>query len=209
MDEKTFNLINKIAEEHSHKTFGYLSREDLKNEIWLIALERLKDYSPERGKLENYLRVAVSSRIVNTFKVITKTVRSPCGKCPFYRPQNEHDCAGFLDKDNCDKWQNYQSNVNSRNALLNATESSGDRQYSSDALNSIILDEAKEFLLKNIDVSFKRDFNLLLNGEKINNSKLRRLKQEISRTIRAAEEESPMVENLTSLTINGVAKEEL
>src|SRR5687767_13562075 len=100
MDPKIFEIIDRIAEEHSgpRKTFGYLNEDDLKNEIWAICLEKLKDFNEERGELEHFLRVLVKNRLVNRFKDITKSVRSPCPRCVYYDPDNSpSDCGKFGD----------------------------------------------------------------------------------------------------------------
>lgn len=107
LDPKVFDIINRISHEHSHKTFGYLDENDLKNEIWIICLEKLKDFDPSRGYLEHFLRTSVKNRLVNRFKDITKSVRSPCPRCPFYRHKEEVDCVKFTDnKHQCNKWRN-------------------------------------------------------------------------------------------------------
>ena len=65
MDSKTFDIIERISNEHCFKTFGYLKEEDLRNEIWIICLEKLSDFNYDRGELEHFLRVSVKNRLIN------------------------------------------------------------------------------------------------------------------------------------------------
>src|SRR4051794_10250497 len=95
MDQKIHDLIERIAKEHSRNKFGYLSEEDLKNEIWVICLERIEEFDYTRGELEHYLRRAVKTRLINRFKDITKSVRCPCFRCPEFLRDQTPDCNKF------------------------------------------------------------------------------------------------------------------
>ena len=125
MTDEAYRIIEKISREHCKKTFGYLDQDDLKNEIWIICLEKLKDHDPERAPLEHFLRVAVKTRLINRFKDITKSVRSPCPRCMYYNASGENfGCNKFGEnKNECNKWRSYKLSIQSRNSLLNASES--------------------------------------------------------------------------------------
>jgi hypothetical protein len=197
MDKKVFDIISKIADEHSHKTFGYLSKEDLVNEIWIICLERLKFFKKSKGKLEHFLRVSVKNRLINKFKKITKTVRSPCPRCKYYDKSCASNCAKFGDERQlCNKWTNYQLSINSRNSLLNPTEQKDNRSIGSNSLSFAITNEIRELVKDKIDKVFLPDFNILMDGGKISKNKLKKLKIEINKIIDDNN-------NLIRLTING------
>lgn len=196
IDEKTFEIINRIAKDHSAKTFGYLKQEDLKNEIWIICLEILQNYDYSRGELENFLRFSVKNRLINKFKDITKSVRSPCPRCPYFFKDEDPTCAKFSeDQYQCDKWRNYQLSVDSRNSLLNASESTVERQVTANSINSLVSQESQEILAKNIDPKYKRDFEQLVSGGKLSKQKFKKLKREIERVLIAQE-------GLVQITIN-------
>ncbi len=181
LDQTTFDLISKIAEDHSHKTFGYLSQEDLRSEIWVICLNLIKNYDYSRGPLENYLRRSVKNRLINKFKDITKSVRRPCGRCEFNDDNKNPHCQKFgQDKYECDKWRNYELSVKSRNSLLNASESSIERERNSSALDSVVSDELKQFLAKNISPKYKRDLEELFDSGKLSKQRMKKLKREIA-----------------------------
>lgn len=179
MKEESYRIIEKIAEEHSKKVFGYLDRDDLRNEIWIICLEKIKDYNPDRGELEHFLRVIVKNRLINRFKDITKSVRSPCPRCIYFDASGEnHGCFKFgEDKDKCNKWRSYQLSIQSRNSLLNAAESPKEREINDNILNRIIGHELKQTILDSIDEKYKRDFKELISGSKISKQKIKRLKR--------------------------------
>jgi hypothetical protein len=181
MNERTFEIIDRISKEHCHKVFGYLDENDLKNEIWAICLEKIKDFDYERGELEHFLRVSVKNRLVNRFKDITKSVRSPCPRCEFYDPGNSpSDCRKFGDDRNeCGKWRNYQLSIESRNSLLNATEQQVERSSADTMLNKMMGNELRNIIYEQIDKTFHYDLQQLMSGGKISKQRLKRLKREI------------------------------
>lgn len=195
-DPKIFEIINKIAESHCNKKFGYLSKEDLKNEIWVICLDKLKDFDYDKGELEHFLRVSVKNRLVNRFKEMTKSVRSPCPRCPFFNLEAEGECNKFgFEKYQCDKYRNFQLSTDSRNSLLNASEPKFERHASDNILNHVSASEIKERLIGKIDKRFDQDLKRLISGEKLSKQKTKKLKVEILRVL------NPLP--LTQLTING------
>ncbi len=185
MDKEVFNTIEKISKEHCRKTFGYLDEDDLKNEIWLICLDKLADYTEERGELEHFLRVSVHNRLVNRFKDITKSVRSPCPRCPFFDPgESPSDCSKFGDDRHlCKKWNNYQLSIESRNSLLNAAEQTEERSGKDNIVNSLAADELKLLVVGKIDKTYDHDLHLLISGGKLPKQRLKKLKKEIARVL--------------------------
>jgi hypothetical protein len=197
MDKEVAKIIQKISEEHCRKTFGYLDEDDLKNEIWVICLEKLADYNNERGELENFLRVSVKNRLVNRFKDITKSVRSPCPRCEFFDKGNSpSDCRKFGDDRHlCKKWNNYQLSIESRNSLLNASEQQGERADSENVVNTVAAHELQILVAGKIDKAYEHDLQLLVSGGKISKQRLKKLKKEISRVL--------TVEKSVQLTVRG------
>lgn len=177
--KETEEIINRIADSSSNNTFGYLDKGDLKGEIWVICLNALKDFKSDDGKnkLEHFLRVTVKNRLVNKFKDITKTVNSPCPKCPYYDPgQSVNDCGLFGElREDCDKWTAYQSTIKSRNALLNPTIEGVERKYLDNPINKLILDETKEKILEKLPNEFLTDFNTLLSGGALHKARQKKL----------------------------------
>lgn len=217
--EWIYSLITRIANEHSNKKFGYLTNSDMKGEIWVICLERLEDFDFERGNLEHFLRCVVHNRLINRFKDMTKTVKLPCIKCPFYDKTNSTkienkelrknksryknnklgsvekitsndslttDCRQFgHDKHLCDKWNNYNIHVNSRNSLLNASEQQVERKVDFNTIDKLYSEEIVAFLAEKINKNFLLEFKELINGGKISKQKLKKLRKEIFRVFEA------------------------
>lgn len=185
MNQETHKLIARIAEEHSNKTFGYLDKEDLKSEIWVICLEKLPEFDPEVGKLEHFLRVAVKNRLVNRYKDVTKSVRSPCPRCPYYDPENSPGGCSLYgeDKDKCTKWRNYQLSIDSRNSLLNTTDDHSEKSSGDKVVKHIIGKEMRQILDKEICEDYRRDFEEFMSGGKISKQRVKRLKREIVRIL--------------------------
>lgn len=187
ISQTVLDIIEKISNEHCHKVFGYLDKEDLKNEIWVICLEKIKDYDERRGPLEHFLRVSVKTRLINRFKDITKSVRSPCSRCPFFDPGNlkNSECTKYRsDKYLCAKWKNYRLSVESRNSLLNAAEDQHERLTTIDMNDLSSGTELIEIVRKNIGVDYKKDFEDFLSGSRLSKQKTKRLQREIIRIVR-------------------------
>lgn len=67
----------RVSEEHSNKKFLWYTKEDLKNEIWVIMLEIYGEYTPQKGPLENWLRVCVKNRLHNLYNSIKPKTTDP------------------------------------------------------------------------------------------------------------------------------------
>lgn len=183
LDQETFDIIQKIAKEHSFKTFGYLTKQDLEGEIWQICLEQISEYTDDRGKLEHFLRVTVKNRLINSFKKITKSVKSPCPRCEFYDPGNSpSDCGKFgHERMKCSKWRNYMLSIESRNSLLNPTDHIEDRANEHNFIDKIVGSELIDIVKEKLSKDFRKDLEDLLNGKSIVGYKLEELRKEIVR----------------------------
>ena len=186
-----------IATEHSYNVFGYLDSSDLKNEIWVICLEVLPNYNAETGPLEHFLRVSVKNRLVNRFKEITKSVRSPCTRCPFYNPvpNLKRDCKLFKNSGtqksplpgrmSCDKWKNYKLSIKSRNSLLNPIESMIEQATTISPLDELIGHELYDIIYKNLDCESQKDLNTILSNRKLNKIRLDKLRKNIKNILKS------------------------
>lgn len=176
-----FNVINKIANEHCHKTFAFLDEDDLRNEIWVICLEKIDDFEEDRGKLEHFLRVTVKNRLINKFKDIAKTVKSPCPKCEYYKHGQSPDCAAFgYEKNNCDKYRTYALSIESRNSLLLNSDRINESLHDENIINKMMLSEVKQKIYDNISDRNRKTLDDLLSGAKISKNRLKRLHYEVS-----------------------------
>lgn len=102
-ESEEFQTIQILAERFSNKTFAYYDKEDIKQEVWVICLESLHKYDPERSsaKLETFLFRVVSNELTNKYNKLFKKVNPPvkCRGC-------NSDC-----KSQCEVWSKYLQNV--------------------------------------------------------------------------------------------------
>lgn len=68
-------VIHKVAKNHRNKDFGYFTKEDIEQEVWLIALDRMGDFQPKRGtqkdekkSFEHWINCVVSNRLKNLYR---------------------------------------------------------------------------------------------------------------------------------------------
>lgn len=181
MSKEVQDLITEISESHSGKVFGYFDRSDIKSEIWIICLNAMEAYDSSMGPLENWLRVVVKNRLTNQYRKITKSVKSPCPRCPFYIPGFiEGDCAKFREeKQLCSKWEKYQISISSRNNLLNATEEQKERYTDNSLLDTSVNKELIDIIKSNLSKDFLYDFGIFISGGKIPKLKLKKLRFKI------------------------------
>src|SRR3990167_7640042 len=162
--EQAYSVIAKIAEEHCHRTFAYLDKDDLYQEIWTICLDKLDTFKIDTCKnllldkqLEHYFRCIVSNRLVNKFKKVTKSVRNPCIKCPNYKPKSKNQCGADRGVESCiKKVRVYNLSVESRNSLLSCLDHmSSDNDYininTRNVLGDIITKETIDDLYVRLD----------------------------------------------------------
>lgn len=73
--EQIFQVIQKVAKNHRNKSFGYFTEEDIEQEVWIIALEKLPKFEESKGKhkdatksLEHWLNTIVSNTLKNLYR---------------------------------------------------------------------------------------------------------------------------------------------
>lgn len=73
--EQIYNVIDKVAKNHKNKSFSYHTINDIEQQVWIIALERIKDFNHSKSKqkniekaLEHWLNTVVSNRLANFYR---------------------------------------------------------------------------------------------------------------------------------------------
>lgn len=68
-------IITKVAKNHRSKSFGSYTSDDIENQSWIIALEKLSEFNPSRRKtkdlgksLEHWLNAVVARRLANFYR---------------------------------------------------------------------------------------------------------------------------------------------
>lgn len=66
------DLIDKVANIHKNKSFGYLTQDDIYGQVWVICLTQLERYDPGKGagnttinSIERWLNKVVRNRLAN------------------------------------------------------------------------------------------------------------------------------------------------
>lgn len=190
LDKETFDLIKKIADEHCHKVFAFLDENDLRQEIWVICVEAIKHYKNKRGHLEHFLRVTVKNRMINRFRSLTRSVRSPCSWCKFHDKTGEsaNDCALYEENwAECSKRHNYRLSIESRNSLLNSVEPIREEVAAGDAINVLAAKEIIDFIKDNLkDPEILGELELFLNREKMSKQREKKLLVQLKEFLHAA-----------------------
>jgi hypothetical protein len=72
---KIYEIIAKVAKNHENKVFGSYTKDDIRNECWIIALKQLPEFEISKrkntnveGALENWLNAILSRRLANFFR---------------------------------------------------------------------------------------------------------------------------------------------
>lgn len=70
-----YEVITKVAANHENKHFGPYTKEDIRQECWIIALNKLPEFEVSKRKnhdiknaLENWLNTIMSRRLANFFR---------------------------------------------------------------------------------------------------------------------------------------------
>lgn len=140
-------------------------------------------------QLEHFLRVTVKTRLINKFKDITKSVRSPCPRCVYYAPgQAPGDCKKFFEeKHNCKKWNNYTTSVHSRNCLLNPVEMVKEPVHKNTPEVQLMAAEISEILRRELTGQLLVDFEEFMRGGPLPKNRLKALQTKMKSIIRPKE----------------------
>lgn len=144
--EEIYEVISAVAKNHKNKSFECYTPDDIEQEVWVIALQKLPEFELDRTKqtnlkksLEHWLNKVVSNRLSN-----------------FYR----------------DKWTvPNKEHIKNSQTLFNPEI---DVQYlekicnqDSNIFNNLILQENWQLILKNLNEVYFDILDSILNGEDV------------------------------------------
>lgn len=170
MDQAILELIEKIASRLAPRfTFGHYDVDDIKQEIFLIALKGLPKHDASRGTLSTYLHRYCYSRLKN-FK-----------RDNFFR--QEYDCVvcGCHDP-YCDKCLKRQWKMEGKSGLLEPQDIHGIKHDPSmtihhDYLDKMAVDELQEIINREIPVSMREDYLRIIEGLYVHKSKRAKIEE--------------------------------
>lgn len=195
-EKEVLDIIANVANRLARKfMFGYHSFEDMKQQATLHALKGLPNYDGIRP-LENFLWVHVRNRLYNDKRNQYARPDIPCHTCPFYNTNLTSNCEEYVDKMECDIYNNSYVRNQSKKNLANtisidniATASYSNRKNGSPVPHEANLEtydqnvETTELLTildRNISVELREDWIRLKEGLKLPKVKKEKLLVEIS-----------------------------
>lgn len=127
-------IIDRIVDLLKDKfVFGYIDKEDLRQQGRLFAIEAMSKYNDaffvkENGvarktTIDNFLYRHIRNRFINFKRDNYTRYQSPCLKCPFFDPnlqKSKNQCAVFEDRSDCDKFHKWDINTTSRKNLVDS-----------------------------------------------------------------------------------------
>lgn len=75
-------IMPEVMAGYERFAFTYQGAEDIRQRAWVLAIEALDRYEPEKGPLLNFLRVNVRNRLLNDKRNKYVRADSPCKTCP-------------------------------------------------------------------------------------------------------------------------------
>jgi DNA-directed RNA polymerase specialized sigma24 family protein len=156
-EEEFLKIVDTIAQKLAKKfQFGYFTKEDIHQQIYVFALMGLEDYDETRP-LENFLFSHIKNRLINYKRDKFKRTDAPCQLCyGKILGHTEHPDGKF-----CEKFLVWEKrNIRKQNVILPlditniSDEEESNTRYESSTLRDL---EKKEMLLK-IDKKLPSEF---------------------------------------------------
>lgn len=166
------NILNDIADKY---TFGIYEKEDIKQEGFIIGLDRLKYFTNNKGELENFLRVSIISRLKNFKRDNYINIDRPCSKCDIFNI-------------NCEKCKKRRQNQTNKLNLLNPIDihsvvEEKKTSYEGCLLDSLEMIELVDKINKELPVEFREDYLRLKEGLSVPKARRERIEQLITEIV--------------------------
>lgn len=176
-EQETIDIINSVIDKMVHKfVFGFYSKEDIRQEAFIIAIDGLERYDNVRP-LENFLSVHISNRL-KTFK-----------RDNYYRLDKKcinEDCSN---ETLCDECQEKSYRVNIKKNIMEPIdignvndENENSMSIDDNLLNSIMEEEIVRIIDRKMPIEYKIDYQKMLDGTYIQTTKKVKI-EEIIKTI--------------------------
>lgn len=164
------NVINKLA--YKYRFRGH-ELQDLYQEGMIAAMQGLENYDESRP-LENFIFIHVRNRLINFKRDNYLRHEKPCIRCPIKAYLPPDGCSAFKDKMDCEQFSNWTNrNIVKRN-LINPLEygqvnavSEKNMGYDNEMIENINSSEILELIDKNLPLSLRKWYLMLLSGTKI------------------------------------------
>lgn len=156
--------IETIAENKARQfnRVAWLEPDDVKQEVRLKCYNILHTYNSSKGELQAYLAKCAEYRLRDIRRSLQYKHNPPCVRCPLWdsaaAKAGEHDCLGFRNKMDCDKYARHERYVQvklSASHPVNINENVlHDESFDRCVKHRDLLDYVREYLPKNLMSSF-------------------------------------------------------
>ena len=187
-EEEFVDIVNNIANQLQDRfKFGYYTRDDIRQECFVKAIDALDRYDSNRP-LPNFLYAHIRNRLCNLKRNKYFRLEKPCDKCPLnaYIP-DEDKCTAYDNKLDCKLYALWYKKNNSKQNIMNPVGISivndeneknmkGGQDISTEVAHSEILDIIDD----NISISMRKYWLQQRGGVKIAKKYYDMLIEEIS-----------------------------
>ncbi len=123
-EEEFLTIVDNIGNMLSQKfSFGYFTKEDIKQEIFIEACKGLSSYDGKRP-LANFLYIHVKNRLCNLKRNKFERPDKPCLNCPLkaYNLNLPSECTLYTNKNDCELYNNWASRNVPKKNLMNCID---------------------------------------------------------------------------------------
>lgn len=177
-EEEVLAIFNKVIKKLAKKfMFGYRDEEDIHQEALILAIKGLEKYDPgpNNRPLENFLYIHIRNRLCNYKRKHYVRLEKPCTRCPLKAYLPPEGCSAYNDRMDCKLFANwYNRNIVKRNLAHTLEYGQVDytyednMKYSDDMINNIDRKEIIQLIDKELPISLRKFYLMMLNGIKIN-----------------------------------------
>jgi hypothetical protein len=189
-EQKFLDTVNTITKKLAYKfKFGYHEIEDMKQQIYIFALEGLKNYDNKRP-LENFLWTHVRNRLFNYKRDNYQRPSPPCLTCPLFDPKfkaSSSGCKKFHNKSECELYASWEKRNSSKKNLMYLTGIENVKDYGDsfrDKTKSVLENISNKEIIKLLEENLINDERIiylkLKTGSKVSKTELTLLKNKIT-----------------------------
>jgi DNA-directed RNA polymerase specialized sigma24 family protein len=189
-ENELLKVIDIISKKLAYKfKFGYHDIEDMKQQIWIFALEGLNNYDHKRP-LENFLWTHVRNRLFNYKRDNYQRPDKPCLTCPLYDPKmlsSYSGCKQYENKNDCDLYSIWIKRNDTKKNLMYLTTVDEIKDYASTFLCNTSANVDNNEILQILDEKLNDDYRIiylkLKTGTKISKSDQEKLTVKIKQIL--------------------------
>jgi hypothetical protein len=190
-ENELLKVIDIISKKLAYKfKFGYHDIEDMKQQIWIFALEGLDNYDHKRP-LENFLWTHVRNRLFNYKRDNYQRPDKPCLTCPLYDPNLSSSfsgCKQYDDKNDCDLYSVWLKRNDTKKNLMYLTTIDEIKDYASTFFCNTTQNIDNNEILQILDEKLNDDYRIiylkLKTGSKVNKSDQEKLSAKIKQILK-------------------------